>query len=211
MLSFNFLKFSVIHVKTTQWDSQRTAHSFRRICTPTFDWQQGGEMRRKWVTNAAVMWSKMSERPDICHLHEKLRRREGACFSLWSHMTKWKGKLVWFCLITFECLWCARHWLWWVSRAWEGKIQVLSLRRFAWTTCDGAEVTLWVIKVRTWGWALVPALSRDDLLFWGAPWRAASSTFCIWNVFKDWYSWKCGLLPSTDIKGFKKTCLKIWH
>ena len=22
-------------------------HSFRRICTPTFDWQQGGEMRRK--------------------------------------------------------------------------------------------------------------------------------------------------------------------
>ena len=186
-------------------------HSFRRICTPTFDWQQGGETRRKWVNDAAIMGSKMSERPDTCHLHEKLRRREGACFYLWSHMTKWKGKLVWFCLITFECLWCARHWLWWVSRAWEGKIQVLSLRRFVWTTCDGVEVMLWVIKVRTWGWTLVRALSRGDLLFWEVPWHAVSSTFCIWNVFKNRYSWKCGFLPNADIKGFKKTCLKIWH
>ena len=118
-------------------------------------------MRRKWVNDGAIMWSKTSEQPDICHLHEKLRRWEGACFCLWSHMTKWKGKLVWFHLITFECLWRARHWLWWVSRAWEGKIQVLSLRRFAWTTCDGAEVMLWVIKVRTWGWTLVRALSRE--------------------------------------------------
>lgn len=70
--------------------------------------------------------------------------------------------------------------------------------------CDGAEVTLWMMKVRIWGWTLDRGPTRNSLFFWGAPWYAVRSTLRSWNVFEDWYSRKCGLLPNVGVKGFKK-------